>query len=59
MQGLGDSEHELIYCVMNGTHNGGLEQANKELDEFRKLSNENLVQKASRWNIKTGRKVIG
>ena len=43
MQGLGDSEHELIYCVMNGTHNGGLEQAKKELDEFRKLSNENLV----------------
>ena len=47
MQVMGDCEHELIYCVMHGTHNGGLERANKELDDFRRLSN-----KASKWNLK-------
>ena len=52
MQVMGDCEHELIYCVMNGTHNGGLERANKELEEFRQLSNKNLLEKASKWNIK-------
>lgn len=55
MQVISDCEHELIYCVMNGTHNGGLERANKELDEFRQLSNDNLVKKASKWNIKIER----
>ena len=52
MQVMGDCEHELIYCVMNGTHNGGLERANAELDKFRQLSNENLVKKAAKWNLK-------
>ena len=52
MQVISDVEHELVYCVMNGTHNGGLDKASKELEEFRRLSNENLVQKASRWKFK-------
>ena len=52
MQVVTDLEHELVYCVINGTHNGTLERANKELDEYRQLSNENLVKKASKWNIK-------
>ena len=55
MQVVTDLEHELVYCVINGTHNGGLERANKELDEYRHLSNENLVKKASKWNIKIDR----
>ena len=52
MQVMSELDHELVYCVMNGTHNGGLETANKNLDEFRKLSNENLLNKASKWNLK-------
>lgn len=52
MQVVTDLEHELVYCVINGTHNGTLERANKELDKYRQLSNENLVKKASKWNIK-------
>jgi hypothetical protein len=52
MQVVTDLEHELVYCVINGTHNGTLERANKELDQYRQLSNENLVKKASKWNIK-------
>lgn len=52
MQVVTDLEHELVYCVINGKHNGGLERANKELDEYRHLSNENLVKKASKWNLK-------
>ena len=52
MQVISDVEHELVYCVLHGEHNGGLEKANSELDEFRKLSNENLVKKASRWKLK-------
>ena len=52
MQVMTDLDHELVHCVMTGSHNGGLEKANQELDEFRRLSNENLVKKAARWNIK-------
>ena len=52
MQVMTDLDHELVHCVMTGTHNGGLEQANTELEKFRTLSNENLVKKASKWNIK-------
>ena len=52
MQVMSELDHELVYCVMNGTHNGGLETANKNLDEFRRLSNENLLNKASKWNLK-------
>lgn len=52
LQVVTDLEHELVYCVMNGTHNGGLEKANKELDEYRRLSNENIVKKATKWNMK-------
>ncbi|MBQ6503181.1 MAG: hypothetical protein IJI57_04640 [Flexilinea sp.] len=52
MQVMTDLDHELVHCVMTGTHNGGLERANKELEEFRKISNENLVKKASRWKLK-------
>ena len=56
MQVVTDLEHELVYCVIHGTPNGGLERANAELDEYRRLSNENLVKKASKWNIKIERK---
>ena len=52
MQVITDLDHELVHCVMTGTHNGGLERANIELEKFRTLSNENLVKKASRWNLK-------
>ena len=52
MQVMGDCQHELIYCVMNGEHNGGLDKASRELEEFRQLSNENLVKKAAKYNIK-------
>ena len=52
MQVITDLNHELVHCVMTGSHNGGLEQANKELDKFRQVSNENLVKKASKWKIK-------
>lgn len=55
MQVISDVEHELVYCVIHGEHNGGLEQANAELDEFRQLSKDNLMKKASRWNIKIDR----
>ena len=55
LQVMSDCEHELIYCVMHGTHNGGLERANQELEEYRRLSNESLMKKAARWNLKIGR----
>lgn len=51
MQVIGDCEHELIYCVIHGEHNGGLEKASNELENFRKLSNENLVAKAAKYNL--------
>ena len=51
MQVMSDCEHELIYCVIHGEHNGGLEKASKELEDFRTMSNENLVKKAARWNL--------
>ncbi len=47
-----DCLHELIYAVLHGTHNGGLEQANEELEKFRALTNKNMAEKAARWNIK-------
>ena len=52
MQVITDLDHELVHCVMTGTHNGGLERANRELEQFRQLSNENIVKKAARWNLK-------
>jgi len=55
MQVVTDMEHELVHCVMTGSHNGGLEKANQELEEFRRMSNENLVKKAARWNLKIDR----
>ena len=47
-----DCLHELIYAVLHGTHNGGLEKANTELEKFRELTNKNLAEKAAKWNIK-------
>lgn len=47
-----DCLHELIYAVLNGTHNGGLQKANIELDEYRQITDKNLAEKASRWTIK-------
>ena len=55
MQVMTDLDHELVHCVMTGTHNGGLERANNELEAFRKLSNDNLVKKASKWKLKIDR----
>ena len=52
MQVMTDLDHELVHCVMTGTHNGGLERASAELEDFRKISNENLVKKASKWKLK-------
>ena len=47
-----DCLHELIYAVINGVHNGGLEKANSELEIYREAMNENLAKKAARWSIK-------
>lgn len=47
-----DCLHELIYAVLNGTHNGGLQRANEELESFRQITDENLAKKAARWSIK-------
>ena len=47
-----DCLHELIYAVLHGTHNGGLEKSNEELEKFRELTNKNLAEKAAKWNIK-------
>lgn len=47
-----DCLHELIYAVINGTHNGSLEKANHELETYRTLMSDNLAQKAARWTIK-------
>lgn len=47
-----DCLHELIYAVLNGTHNGGLQRANEELEKYRQITDENLSKKAARWNIK-------
>lgn len=44
--------HELIYAVINGTHNGCLELANEELNEYRELVDQNLVKKAAKWSSK-------
>lgn len=51
-QVIADNLHELNYAVLNGTHNGGLEKANKELDKYRELVDENVSKKAAKWNIK-------
>ena len=47
-----DCLHELIYATLNGTHNGSLEKANKELDEYRAMVDKNVAEKAARCNIK-------
>ena len=47
-----DCLHELMYAVINGTHNGGLEKANHELEIYRAAMDENLAKKAARWSIK-------
>ncbi len=44
--------HELIYAVINGTHNGSLDLANEELNEYRDLVDQNLVKKAAKWSSK-------
>ena len=47
-----DCLHELIYAAINGTHNGGLQKANDELEAYRALVDQNLVEKAARWTSK-------
>lgn len=47
-----DCLHELIYAVINGTHNGGLQKANDELEAYRSLVDDNLAEKAARWTEK-------
>ena len=47
-----DCLHELIYAAINGTHNGGLQKANEELEAYRALVDQNLVEKAARWTSK-------
>lgn len=47
-----DCLHELIYAVINGTHNGGLEKANTELESYRALVDKNITEKAAKWNTK-------
>ena len=47
-----DCLHELIYAVLNGTHNGGLQRANDELEKYRQITDKNLAEKAARWTIK-------
>lgn len=47
-----DCLHELMYAVINGTHNGGLQKANTELESYRAIMDETLAKKAARWTIK-------
>lgn len=54
-QVMGDCLHELIYCVVNGTHNGGLERASENLEKYRQESNRTMTQKAAKYNIKIER----
>ena len=46
-----DCLHELIYAVLNGEHNGGLEQVSQELETYRKENNELIMKKAARYNL--------
>ena len=47
-----DCLHELIYAVLHGEHNGGLETVAHELEDFRSENRNMLLEKAARWNIK-------
>ena len=46
-----DCLHEIIYCQVNGTHNGGLEQVSKELEEYRAENRNITLKKAAKYNL--------
>lgn len=46
-----DCLHELIYAVLHGEHNGGLETVGTELENYRTENRDMLLKKAARWNI--------
>ena len=47
-----DCLHEIIYCLINGTHNGGLEQVSKDLEEYRRENKESTIRKAAKYNLR-------
>ena len=47
-----DCLHEIIYCLVNGEHNGGLEQVSKDLEAYRKENKEITLRKAAKYNLR-------
>ncbi len=48
-----DCLHHLIYSVMHGGDNmDRLEQANRDLEEYRSLLNKTITEKASKYNVR-------
>ena len=47
-----DCLHELIYCQVNGTHNGGLDQVSRELEAYRIENREITLRKAAKYNLR-------
>lgn len=47
-----DCLHEIIYCLVNGTHNGGLEQVSRDLEDFRRENKESTMRKAAKYNLR-------
>lgn len=56
-QVVADNLHELNYAVLHGTHNGELEKANKELDSYRKLLNDNVGKKAAKYDLQISKAI--
>lgn len=47
-----DCLHEIIYCLVNGTHNGGLEQVSRDLEDYRRQNKESTMRKAAKYNLR-------
>jgi len=45
---MAETDHELLYAVINGHHNGGLEQCQKDVDTFKHDVDDVLVKRAAR-----------
>lgn len=46
-----DCLHEIIYCQVNGTHNGGLETVSRDLEEYRTENRNITLKKAAKYNL--------
>ena len=47
-----DCLHEIIYCLVNGTHNGGLEQVSQDLEDYRRENKASTLRKAAKYNLR-------